>query len=50
MERNVKESIFSFIYIYLHSTEFFPISYQFNDVTTMVFRPETNLKKKIQSD
>ena len=41
MERNLKISIFSFIYIYLHSTEFLLICHQFNDVTIMVFRPET---------
>ena len=47
MERNLKVSIFSFISIYLHSTEFLLISYQFNDVTPMVYRPEKRRSRHI---
>ena len=47
MERNLKVSTFSFIYIYLHSTEFLLICYQFNDVTPMVYRPETRRSRHI---
>ena len=47
MEINLKVRIFSFIYIYLYSTEYLLICCQFNDVTPVVYCPETRRSRHI---